>query len=116
MSAEYTRSLTINNSSVSKSKSCSCLRQIVRDVGHGLHASGENNIAVTSHDAEGGRHDRFHAGRTYLVDGGAWRVQGQRGAKDSLSGGGLANTSLKDRMIIKCALLGCIMCMLIWLP
>ena len=91
---QRSESHTVNNSSVSEPHAGSGLGQIVGDIGHGLHTSGEHHVAVSGLDAQRGDHHSLHARRAHLIDGGARRVQRQLGAEDGLAGGSLSDTGL----------------------
>ena len=51
--------------------------EVVRHIGHALHASGNHDLLLSSHQVLRGQHDGLHAAGTHLVDGGAGGAEGQ---------------------------------------
>lgn len=70
--------------------------QVVRYVGHALHATGHHHVVVAQHDALGAEHQRLHAGGAHLVDGGARGRFRDSGAKCRLTRRSLAHAGLQD--------------------
>ena len=65
-------------------------------VGHGFHATGDDDVSIAAFDGLRGHHDGFHAGAADFVDGGAGYAVGDSGAFGGLSGRGLAESAAED--------------------
>lgn len=66
--------------------------KVVRCVGHGLHATGDDDIGTASLDVLDSEHDGLQAGGTNFVHGCAYCAILETGTEGGLSGGVLSNT------------------------
>ncbi len=83
----------LDDRSVAHAKTTARSREEVRRVGHGFHATGDDDVGLTGLDVEVGEVDRVETGQAHLVDGGRGHRHRDAGLGRGLASGHLTGTA-----------------------
>ena len=76
---------TINQALIAELCACAHIGEVVRGVGHGLGAAGNDDVGVTGHDSLSAESDSFDSRGADFVDGGADGRGFEAGAEGTLA-------------------------------